>query len=108
MDGRSWGMAPEDPGARQEVLDEVDRSQDHLRTIIDTIPALVWCFRPDGTVNYFNQRWHEYTGISREEAYGVGDVESTAKVFRTILHPDDGPRVLAKWQQEILSAGKPG
>jgi formate hydrogenlyase transcriptional activator len=69
---------------------------------------LVWCFRPDGTVNYFNQRWHEYTGISREEAYGVGDVESTAKVFRTILHPDDAPRVVAKWQQEILSAGKPG
>jgi len=79
-----------------------------LRTIIDTIPALVWCFRPDGTVNYFNQRWHEYTGISREEAYGVGDVESTAKVFRTILHPDDAPRVVTKWQQEILSAGKPG
>jgi len=100
-------MVPE-PGARQEVLDEVDRSQDHLRTIIDTIPALVWCFRPDGTVNYFNQRWHQYTGISREQAYGVGDLESTAKVFKAILHPDDIPRVLAKWQQEILPTGKPG
>jgi len=100
-------MVPE-PGARQEVLDEVDRSQDHLRTIIDTIPALVWCFRPDGTVNYFNQRWHQYTGISREQAYGVGDLESTAKVFKAILHPDDAPRVLATWQREILSAGKPG
>src|SRR6267378_1010438 len=107
MDGRSWGMVPE-PGARQEVLDEVDRSQDHLRTIIDTIPALVWCFRPDGAVNYFNQRWHQYTGISREQAYGAGDVESTAKVFKAILHPDDIPRVLAKWQQEILPTGKPG
>src|SRR5258706_16446539 len=107
MDERSWGMVPE-PGARQEVLDEVDRSQALLRTIIDTIQALVWCFRPDGSVNYFNERWHQYTGISREQAYGAGDVESTAKVFKAILHPDDAPRVLATWQREILSAGKIG
>src|SRR5712664_23357 len=107
-DATDQGTAPENHGALKEALDEACPSHDHLRTIIDTIPALVWCFRPDGSVNYFNQRWHQYTGISREQAYGVGDVESTAKVFKTILHPDDAPRVLAKWQQEILSAGKPG
>src|SRR2546428_6374102 len=107
-DATDRSTAQEDHGAPHEALDEVRPSEDQLRTIIDTIPALVWCFRPDGTINYFNQRWHEYTGISREEAYGVGDLESTAKVFRTILHPDDIPRVLAKWQQEILSTGKPG
>ena len=108
LDATDRKAAHEDHDALKRALDDIRRSEDRLRTIIDTIPALVWCFRPDGTINYFNQRWHEYTGISREEAYGVGDPESTAKVFRTILHPDDGPRVLAKWQQEILSAGKPG
>src|SRR5258706_276965 len=108
LDATDRKTAHEDHDALKRALDDVQRSENRLRTIIDTIPALVWCFRPDGTINYFNQRWHEYTGISREEAYGVGNVESTAKVFRTILHPDDGPRVLAKWQQEILSAGKPG
>src|SRR6266568_1311695 len=85
--------------APQEALADARPSEDQLRTILDTIPALVWCFRPDGTVNYFNKRWHEYTGISREEAYGVGGVGSTAEVFRAILHPDDGPLVLAKWQR---------
>jgi formate hydrogenlyase transcriptional activator len=98
----------DDPDALKRALGDVRRSEDRLRTIIDTIPALVWCFRPDGTINYFNQRWHEYTGISREEAYGAGDLESTAKVFQTILHPDDIPRVLATWQGDILSVGKPG
>ena len=106
-DATDRSTAQEDHGAPQEALDEVRPSEDQLRTIIDTIPALVWCFRPDGTVNYFNQRWHEYTGISQEEAHGAGDAESTARVFRAILHPDDAPRVLAKWQREILSAGKP-
>jgi formate hydrogenlyase transcriptional activator len=108
LDATDRKSAHEDHDALRRALDDVRRSEDRLRTIIDTIPALVWCFRPDGTINYFNQRWHEYTGISREDAYGVGDVESTARVFRAILHPDDGPRVLAKWRQEILSAGKPG
>src|SRR5712671_6503769 len=108
LDATDRKAAPEDHDALERALDDVRRSEDRLRTIIDTIPALVWCFRPDGTINYFNQRWHEYTGISREEAYGVGDVDSTAKVFRTILHPDDGPRVLATWQEKIMSAGKPG
>ena len=98
----------DDRGALKRALDDTRRSEDRLRTIIDTIPALVWCFRPDGAINYFNQRWHEYTGISREEAYGAGDLESTARVFQTILYPDDIPRVLATWQEEILSVGKPG
>jgi len=110
----SQGLAPTaielDPqqAALERALADVQRSENRLRTIIDTIPALVWCFRADGTINYFNQRWHEYTGISREEAYGVGGVGSTAEVFRAILHPDDGPLVLAKWQREILAAGKRG
>jgi len=107
-DATDRSRAPGPHGSPQQALAEARPSEDQLRTIIDTIPALVWCFRPDGTVNYFNKRWHEYTGISQEEAYGTGDAESTARVFRAILHPDDGPRVLAQWQGEILSAGKPG
>ena len=107
-DATDRSTAPEGHAALEEAWDEISPSHEHLRTILDTIPALVWCFRPDGSVNYFNERWHQYTGISREQAYGAGDVESTAKVFKAILHPDDAPRVLATWQQEILSAGKPG
>jgi len=94
--------------ALQSALVDIKRSEDRLRTIIDTIPALVWCFRPDGTVNYFNQPWHDYTGISREEAYGFGEVSSGTDVARAIIHPDDAPGILAKWQQQILPGTKPG
>lgn len=66
----------------EKAVTDVQGSENRLRTIIDTIPALVWCFRPDGTVNYFNQRWHEYTGISREQAFGFGDSSSGADVAR--------------------------
>ncbi len=111
-DGQSPAPTAIEPDPQQAALEralgDIQRSEDRLRTIIDTIPALVWCFRPDGTVNYFNQRWHEYTGISREEAYGFGDGHGGPDVVRTILHPDDAPRVLAQWQHEILPSAKPG
>lgn len=37
---------------------------EQLRTIIDTIPALVWSARPDGSAEFFNRRWLDYTGLA--------------------------------------------
>jgi len=34
-----------------------------LRLIIDTIPTMVWSVRPDGAVDFVNQRWLDYTGL---------------------------------------------
>ena len=36
--------------------------------ILDTIPTLAWSARPDGSAEFFNLRWLEYTGLSREQA----------------------------------------
>ena len=70
--------------------------EDSLRTILDTIPTQAWCLRADGSVVYINQRWHDYTGISRSR-----------RPTSVAAHPDDAPSV-AKWRQEIFSAAKPG
>lgn len=35
-----------------------------LVTVIDTIPALVWSARPDGSAEFFNQRWLHYAGLT--------------------------------------------
>jgi hypothetical protein len=31
-------------------------SEDELQTILDTIPALAWAARPDGSAEFFNRR----------------------------------------------------
>jgi GAF domain-containing protein len=41
----------------EEALVEIKNSENKLRTIIDTIPALAWSARPDGSAEFFNQRW---------------------------------------------------
>jgi len=97
--------------ALKKALAEVKDSEDRLRTILDTIPTQAWSLRPDGTIDYLNQRWHEYTGVSREEAYrSCREFETTGRVVSDppfVLHPEDFAGWAARLQNEILPAAKP-
>jgi len=96
--------------ALKKALDEIKTSEHRLRTILDAIPTQAWCLRPDGTVDYLNKRWHEYTGLSREEAHGSepGREATGIDLAQVVNHPDDAPSAIAKWLHEILPAAKPG
>src|SRR2546426_3643667 len=72
--------------------DALRHSEDRLRLVIDTIPTMVWSLLPDGAVDFVNQRWLEYTGLSLEEAL--------ADSMRTV-HPEDAPRVMEKWRTDM-------
>jgi formate hydrogenlyase transcriptional activator len=95
--------------ALQKALVEIKSSEDCLRTILDTIPTQAWCLRADGSVAYLNQRWYEYTGLSREEVWmgEPGRDPTETDVTQLVVHPDDAPSIAAKWQHEILPAAKP-
>jgi len=75
------------------------KSEDNLRQVIDTLPTLVWCTRPDGSTEFLNKRWHDYTGCCPEESRVHG--------WQPAVHPEDLPRVVAKGQ-EWLASGQPG
>src|SRR5258706_6311840 len=79
--------------------DALRRGEDYLRLIIDTIPVLACSSRPDGSNEFLNQRWLDYTGLAFEEARGQG--------WRVAIHPDDLPQLLDVWQG-LLTSGKPG
>lgn len=72
--------------------------EDRLRLIIDTIPALVLSAGPDGSVNFINQRWLEFTGRKLEELLGWG--------WRSVLHPEDVEKFVAELRA-TLAAGEP-
>ena len=78
---------------------DFQKSEDSLRQVIDTLPALVWCTRPDGSTEFLNKRWHDYTGFAPEE--------SRVRGWQPTVHPQDLPRVVAKGQ-ELLASGQPG
>jgi len=77
--------------------DALRKSEDRLRLVIDTIPAMAWSVLPDGTVDFLNQRWLNYAGVSMEEY-----IEAPTSA----IHPDDTPRILEKWHA-AMTAGEP-
>jgi PAS domain S-box-containing protein len=82
---------------RERAQEEVRWSEDRLRLVIDTLPALVWSKMPDGSVDFLNQRFREYTGLSEEEGLGWG-------WMRNAFHPED--RVEQEWRA-AFEAGQP-
>src|SRR5713101_1967252 len=57
--------------------------KDQLGLVIDTMPALTGVSLPDGSVEFVNRRWLDYTGLRLEDARGSG--------WHRALHPDDRP-----------------
>jgi len=83
------------PAEREQVRD----SEARLRQVIDTIPTMAWCNLPDGSNEFVNRRWLEYTGLSAEESHGSG--------WQVAIHPDDVRSLTERWRG-LLASGKPG
>ena len=81
--------------ALDSALTKIKKSEVHLRTIIDTIPAMAWCTLPDGCTEFNNQRWLDYTGLSAEEGQGWG--------WTTTIHPEDSEELIDMWRDRIAS-----
>src|SRR5271165_6340110 len=62
---------------------------------IDSIPSLIHTARPDGYLDYFNQRWLEYLGCSLDLVEGWKWTAS--------IHPDDVTGIVNEWRRCIAS-----
>jgi PAS domain S-box-containing protein len=63
---------------------------------MDAVPANVWSTRPDGSVDFINLHWQEYTGLPRGDALGWG--------WEAAVHPDDRARFVSEWREALESA----
>jgi PAS domain S-box-containing protein len=86
------GMALE-AGSAKQLGNSLD-----LRIVIDAIPVLVICAFPDGSLEFVNQTWLEYTGYPQEQLTGWG--------WQTVIHPDDITRFMDEWNA-ARAAGQP-
>ena len=74
------------------------QAEGRIRQIIDTIPAHAWSALPDGSVDFVNQRFVDFTGRSIGELLRWG--------WGSTCHPDDLPGYLDLWRA-ALTAGEP-
>jgi PAS domain S-box-containing protein len=86
---------------QKNPVEVFQRGGEHLRLVIDTIPAFVWSASPDGSIEFLNQRGLDYTGFSLEQLRKWNWKDSK------ILHPDDLQGLFATWSA-IVASGQPG
>jgi addiction module HigA family antidote len=81
----------------QNLLGQLRNADADLLTLVNTISALAWSSHPDGSVDFVNQRWTEYTGLSAEQSHGWG--------WKPAIHPEDLPG-LENWEA-VRGSDKP-
>src|SRR5258707_2551418 len=69
-----------------------------LRALIDSLPALIHTGRPDGYLDFFNQRWLQFVGLRLEDLEGWK--------WTSAVHRDDVTELVARWRA-CLASGEP-
>ncbi|MFH7325159.1 PAS domain S-box protein [Desulfurivibrio sp. C05AmB] len=83
--------------ARKTATETLRAREAQFRSLVDSLPQLVWIARPDGRNIHCNQQWLDYTGLSHAESLGKG--------WTKAFHPDDRTQALTVWQQAQVSGG---
>jgi diguanylate cyclase (GGDEF)-like protein/PAS domain S-box-containing protein len=78
--------------SNEQVLQTVKRlreSEEWYRVLTEISPQTVWASRPDGDVDYCNQHWRNYSGLSMDQTKGTGWIQA--------VRPDLQEHVLCVW-----------
>lgn len=79
----------------KQRTNELLLSREHFKYLANNIPQMSWTNLPDGEVNYYNQQWYNYTGLSLEESKNNG--------WYKIIHPDDLQSTVEKYTASLKS-----
>lgn len=69
-----------------------------FESVVDNVPELAWAARADGYIDFYNQRWYEYTGTTPEQMEGWG--------WRSVHDPAVLDSVMERWSAS-LATGAP-
>src|SRR5579864_4591850 len=89
-------MMARDISDRLRAEEAIRQSEKQLREVIETIPAIAWTMSSDGSVEFVNKRWHEYTGMSAQESASFG--------WKRAFHPKDLDRYVERRRTSLGSA----
>lgn len=83
----------------KNAKDKLELSEAHYRSIAEGMPVLVWTASTDGTIEYCNKRWYDYTGYS--------DVVTSASESRkNVFHPEEEADDYQLWMMAIKKAAQ--
>jgi PAS domain S-box-containing protein len=75
----------------------VQNSESQFRQLADSMPQMVWTATPDGSIDYYNRRWYDYTGMNFQQSKDWG--------WGPVLHPDDLQNTIDQWTTAFTTNG---
>jgi PAS domain S-box-containing protein len=88
-----WMGTNTDISTRRQAEQALRDSEERLRTLIETIPQIVFTSNLDGTSDFHNPQTLAYTGLSAQQLREWG--------WREVYHPDDLPEVLETYRRAL-------
>ncbi|WPU63868.1 PAS domain-containing sensor histidine kinase [Peredibacter starrii] len=77
--------------AREKLIE----SEKRFRELADSMPQIVWTANPDGYVDYYNQRWYDFTGLPPGSAGN--------DLWNQVIHPEDKESLFSEWDKALKS-----
>lgn len=81
-----------------ERASKLEESQYRYRFLAEATPGFVWTATASGNVDYVNQQWCDYTGLTAEQTANWG--------WQASVHPEDLPRCLERWMRALSTGEK--
>lgn len=73
----------------------LEDSEKRYRFMAESVPAVVWTANPDGSIDYYNKKLTDYTGLAAEEITGSG--------WKTLPYPQDMQVTIDAWESALKS-----
>ncbi|MEB0280859.1 PAS domain-containing protein [Mucilaginibacter sp. 10B2] len=81
-----------------ELVKQQDQTIEKIQEfkfLADSIPQIIWTTKADGTVDYYNQYWFTYSGLTLQETTDQGWIG--------VMHPDDLEKCVAAWKESFTT-----
>lgn len=88
----------QDSTERKQAAAALRTTEEQLRALVDISAQIVWTTNAQGAIEEDSPSWRAFTGQSYAEWVSNG--------WQKMVHPDDRPLVIAKWQ-EAVTTGAP-
>ena len=83
---------------RELALGQVERERERFHFMAESMPQKIFTAKPNGDIDYFNQQWALFTGLTLEQISQRG--------WTQFVHPEDLDENVRNWQDSIAS-GEP-
>ncbi len=85
-------------GEREEALRDAEGARERFRFMAESMPQKIFTATPDGEIDYYNQQWLEFSGLTYDQLRAWG--------WTQLVHPDDLEETVRGWRHSVKT-GEP-